>query len=198
MTAVTSASNAGQGPRQPQEPSWWLPASHPPSRRWPWGHGPRTVWPPAPPWPVAASLRVAACVQAGGGRRAPAPRLGPPTPARPLGLLRCGALIRLCPQTPRLLSWTLSGWWGQHGPGVAVVRPVRAHAQAAGVWGGRAVPGSGAVGRGDRGEGAPTPGPLHFAPRSHLLIDGTIFNQPASTSVIFHSSHRYPTKTLHA
>lgn len=51
---------------------------------------------------------------------------------------------------------------------------------------------------GDRGKGAPTPGLLHFAPRSHLLIDGTIFNQPASTSVIFHSSHRYPTKTLHA
>lgn len=129
---------------------------------------------------------VSAGPQAGSPHPSPAPR--PPQMRGTYSALSPNSVC--CPRHCR--------GWGQHGPGVAVVRPVRAHAQATGVWGGRAVPGSGAGGRGDRGEGAPTPGPLHFAPRSHLLIDGTIFNQPASTSVIFHSSHRYPTKTLHA
>lgn len=35
---------------------------------------------------------------------------------------------------------------------------------------------------------SPTHSPLHLSPRFHLLIDETIFNQPANTSVIFYSS----------
>lgn len=146
-------------------------------------------------WPPPSGS-LPACRPVGGGERRPPGWVPPPQPG-PSASSDAGHLFGSLPKLPVCCPGHCRGW-GQHGPGVAVVRPVRAHAQATGVWGGRAVPGSGAGGRGDRGKGAPTPSPLHFATRSHLLIDGTIFNQPASTSVIFHSSHRYPTKTLHA